>query len=220
MKKSKYRLLSYPVSVDVYSYGGRKPFNIRQLRSISKGDSCNTFMMNMPNHVGTHIDCPNHFFTSGKRLSQYKFKDFVFYNPTVLDCPKKKNELVTVDDIKKNLKKLKGKDILFLRTGFYRFRTDVKYARQNPGISPEAALFIRKRLSNIRCIGIDTISVSPYAARGLGRRTHKIFLQGSQHVRIIEDMNLSGNLKGIKKVFVVPLFIKGVDSAPSTIIAF
>ena len=220
MKKSKYRLLSYPVSVDTYSYGGKRPFNIKQLRSISKGDSCNTFIMNMPNHVGTHIDCPNHFFDSGKRLSQYKFKDFVFYNPATLDCSKKKNELVTINDIKKNLKTLKGKDILFLRTGFYRFRADLKYARQNPGISPEAALFIRKRVSNIRCIGIDSVSVSPYSNRELGRRTHEIFLQGSKPVRIIEDMDLSGSLKGIKKVFVVPLFIKGVDSAPCTVLAF
>ena len=220
MKKSKYRLLSYPVSVDAYSYGGRKPFNIRQLRSISKGDSCNTFMINMPNHAGTHIDCPNHFFTSGKRLSQYKFHDFIFYNPAVLDCPKKKNELVTIDDIEKNLKKLKGKDVLFLRTGFYKFRADLKYARENPGISPEAALFIRKRLGNIRCIGIDTISVSPYADRELGRRTHKIFLQGSRSVRIIEDMDLSSNLKGIKSKFVVPLFINGIVSAPCTVVAF
>lgn len=220
MKKSKYRLLSYHISVDAYSYGGEKPFNIRKIRSISKGDSCNTFMMDMPNHVGTHIDCPNHFFNSGKRLSQYKFQDFVFYNPVVLDCPKKKNELVTIDDIERNQKKLKGKDILFLRTGFYRFRADLKYARENPGIDPEVALFIRKRLSNIRCIGIDTISVSPYADRKLGRRTHKIFLQGSRPVPIIEDMDLSSNLKSIKSVFVVPLFIKGVDSGPCTVVAF
>ena len=36
---------------------------------------------------------------------------------------------------------------------------------------------------------------------------------------IIEDMKLDGNLKKMKRVFVVPLFLKEVDSAPCTVFA-
>jgi kynurenine formamidase len=224
MKKPKYRLLSYQLSEEAYTYGGIRPFSIKRLRSILKGDICNTYMMNMPTHMGTHIDCPNHFFNSGKKLSQYNIGDFIFSNPAVIDCPKKRNELVVADDIKRNLKKIIGKDILLLRTGFYKFRPHIRYARENPGIEPGAARFIRERLISLKCIGIDTISVSPYSNRELGRRTHKILLQdysfNGQPVRIIEDMDLSGNLKNINKVFVVLLFIESVDSAPCAVLAF
>lgn len=223
-KEKQYKLLSYPLSVDTYGYRGKKPLRIKEVKLISKGDSCNTAMLVFPNHLGTHIDCPNHFFTSGKKLSQYKIEDFIFSNPVILDCPKQENELVTLDDIKGNLKKLKEKDILLLRTGFYRYRSSMKYAVKNPGIDPEAARFIRKNLTSVRCIGVDSISVSPYGNRKIGRETHRIFLQKysfeRQPVCIIEDMDLSGNLMDLKKVFVVPLFIKGVDSAPCTIFAF
>lgn len=223
-KEKQYKLLSYPLSVDTYGYGGEKPLRVIKDKAISKGDSCNTFVLIFPNHLGTHIDCPNHFFTSGKKVSQYKIGGFIFYNPVILDCPKQENELITLDDIRDNLKKLKEKDILLLRTGFYRYRPSMKYARNNPGINPEAAIFIRKNLTNIKCVGVDSISVSPYGNRKIGRETHRIFLQkhlfGGQPVCIIEDMDLSGNLIGLKKVFVVPLFIEGVDSAPCTVFGF
>ena len=223
-KEKQYKLLSYPLSVDTYGYGGEKSLRIKKDKLISKGDSCNTSVLIFPNHLGTHIDCPNHFFTSGKKLSQYKIEEFIFSKPAILDCPKQENELITLDDIRGNLKKLKEKDILLLRTGFYRYRSSLKYAMKNPGIGPEAARFIRKNLTNVRCIGVDSISVSPYGNRKIGRETHRIFLQKrsfeGQPVCIIEDMDLSGNLMGLKKVFVAPLFIKGVDSAPCTVFGF
>ncbi|MFC1509552.1 cyclase family protein [Candidatus Omnitrophota bacterium] len=222
--KTQYRLLSYELSPDTYEYGGKKSLTIKQKRAISRGDTCNTFILNLPNHIGTHIDCPNHFFASGKKLSQYKIKDFIFSKPAILNCPKQENGLITLDDIRGNLKKLKKKDILLLRTGFYKYRSSIQYAIKNPGIDPEVARFIRKNLPNIRCIGVDSISVSSYGNRKIGRETHRIFLQKhsfkGQPVCIIEDMDLSGYLMDLKKVFVVPLFIKGADSAPCTIFAF
>lgn len=223
-KEKQYRLLSYPLSVDTHGYGGEKPLRIKKDKLISRGDSCNASILIFPNHLGTHIDCPNHFFDLGKKLSQYRIEEFIFSNPVTLDCQKRENELVTLDDIRGNLKKLKGKDILLLRTGFYKYRSSIKYARNNPGIDPEAAIFIRKNLSCLKCIGLDSISVSPYGNRKMGRETHRIFLRKhpfkGQPVRIIEDMDLSGNLTDIRKVFVAPLFIKGVDSAPCTVFAF
>ena len=221
--KYDYKLLSHHLTSSTYAYGGKRPFTIKRVRSVSKGDTCNTFMLNLPNHMGTHIDCPNHFYASGKRISQYNINDFVFFKPAVLNCPKKENELITVSDIESNVKKLKGKDILLLRTNFYRFRSDAKYAKKNPGIDPEAARFIRARLTNIRCVGIDSISVSPYDKREMGRETHRIFFQNhsfrGRPLCVIEDMNLSGDLRNLKKVFVMPLFIKGIDSAPCTVLA-
>jgi kynurenine formamidase len=220
----RYKLLSYPLTRDTQEYGGKRAFRITRDKNISKGDSCNTFALNMPNHIGTHIDCPGHFFKSGKRILQYGTEEFIFLRPFVMDCPKEENELVTAEDIEKTAKRLKDKDILICRTGFYKYRKKERYALKNPGISPEAAEFIRKELGNIRCVGIDTISVSPYQDRPLGRETHKMFFKDTfkknRPVRLIEDMDLSGRLDDLKEVHVFPLLISYVDSSPCSVLGF
>jgi len=220
-KRVKYKLLSYSLDINTHGYDGRKPFTISKSKSISRGDSCNTFFLNLPNHLGTHIDCPNHFYDSGKKVAQYEIEDFIFLRPVILDCLKSDNELVSEIDIKKNYQKLRKADILLLRTGFYKFKKSSKYSIRNPGIAPEAAKFIREFLGNIRCVGIDTVSVSPYQNRILGRETHKIFFKNnfkSEPIRLIEDMNLSEEMRNLKKIYVFPLLINDIDSSPCTVL--
>ena len=69
----------------------------------------------------------------------------------------------------------------------------------------------------------DTLSISTYSRLDIGEETHRILLVNNVHPSepklIIEDMNLGGNLKKMKRVFVVPLFLKEVDSAPCTVFA-
>lgn len=218
--ETQYRLLSYKLSSDTHGYGGKRPFTLKQDRAISRGDSCNTFIFNLPNHTGTHIDCPRHFFNSGKKIGGYKIKDFIFSSPILLNCTKSANELIAERDIKRNLKRLKTADIALFRTGFYRYRGRVKYSTENPGFSPEAAMFIRMELGNIRCVGIDAISVSPYQNRELGGKVHKIFFKDTFKHKppcLIEDMDLSGRLGSLKEVYTAPLLVKDADSAPCTV---
>jgi arylformamidase len=220
-KEKQYKLLSYPLRVDTHGYGGERLLRIKRSKMISRGDSCNTAILVIPNHLGTHIDCPNHFFNSGKKICEYEIKDFIFLHPILLSCPKSMDELVTEKDIKGVYQKLKKADILLIRTGFYKYRGTDKYSMRNPGISPEAAKFIRSYLKNIRCIGIDSISVSAYQSRYLGRQTHKIFFSNklkNKPIRLIEDMNLSGDLRNLKEVYVSPFFIKEIDSSPCTVL--
>lgn len=216
----KYILLSYPLAIDTYGYGGKKVFTRKKNKSISKGNSCNTYALSLSNHAGTHIDCPNHFYNSGKKVSEYKIEDFIFSKPVLLYCAKSTNELITEEDIKRNFKRLKTADMALFRTGFYRYRGESEYSAENPGISPEAAMFIRINLGNIRCIGIDAISVSPYKNRESGRKTHAIFFKDTFKNKppcLIEDMNLSGRLDSLKAVYAIPLLAKDIDSAPCTV---
>ncbi|MFC1623860.1 cyclase family protein [Candidatus Omnitrophota bacterium] len=217
----RYKWLSYPLDINTYGYGGKKPFTISKSKSISGGDPCNTFILNLPNHIGTHMDCPNHFYNSGKKSYQYKIEDFIFLRPVILECLKSDNELISETDIRKSYKKLRKADVLLLRTGFYKFRRSSRYGIRNPGIAPEAAKFIREFLGNIRCVGIDTVSVSPYQNRMLGRETHKIFFKNNfknEPIRLIEDMDLSGEMHKLKKVYVFPLLINDIDSSPCTVL--
>jgi kynurenine formamidase len=216
-----YRLLSYPLNEKTPLYGDAKPLNITNERQIRKGNSCNTCMVSIFNHAGTHIDAPKHFVESGRSLSEYSINDFIFASPCVIECPKKDAELVLPEDLKLTDNKC---DILLVRTGFYRYRGEGRYRTHNPGISPEAAEWLRVKHPHIRAVGLDTISVSSFQNRDAGRKTHQIFLKNDGYpgdpMLLIEDLNLSGEIRNLKKVYAIPLFIEGVDSMSSTVVGF
>ena len=70
-------------------------------------------------------------------------------------------------------------------------------------------------------VGFDFISLSPYQNKEEGRKAHRTFLDPdgeNQPVLIIEDMDLEGDLSFMKQVWVAPWLIKGVDSAPCTVL--
>jgi Predicted metal-dependent hydrolase len=216
--KRRYRLLSYPLSERTPLYGGRGIVRIRSDRKISNGDSCNSFDIAFNNHSGTHLDAPRHFFNAGASLDRYSINELIFDRPFILDCPKKPDELIGVKD----LRGIGKCDILLIRTGFYKYRGSNKYIFRNPGFSIPAAQYIRDRRPFIKALGIDTISITPYQNREEGRGAHKVLLKPGDRknggVLLIEDMDLSGNLRSLKRVYSVPVFFRNIDSAPVTVI--
>ncbi len=80
---------------------------------------------------------------------------------------------------------------------------------------------LRKELKFIKAIGIDTISITAFQRKEEGRSAHKILLKKSNSGRpmlIIEDLNLSMEYANFSRIFAIPIFIKGIDSAPCTVI--
>lgn len=217
MLKRKYKLLSYLISEETPIYGGGS-FQIRQEKQIKKGDSSNTFRLDFISHSGTHIDTPQHYFNNGRPIEKYNINELIFNRPHLINLPKNQDELIT----KKDLRGLKKCDILLIKTGFFKFRQLNIYIFHNPGFSHDAAKFIRENYPDIRAIGIDTISISGYQNRTEGRLAHKALLTARKYnyrpVLLIEDMDLSGDCRSLKKIYVAPLFVKEIDSAPCTII--
>jgi len=215
----KYRILSYPLSNDTPVYAGDPPLSIEPAKSMPKGNSCNTFKITFCNHSGTHVDAPAHFDMKGRPISDYGMEELIFNRSCIVDCLKGPDEFITPEDLKNTGTKC---DLLLVRTGFDRYRSKEEYVMRNPGVSTEAAEWIRRERPNIRAVGIDTISVSPHADREGGRKTHRIFLQKgifkSDPVILIEGLRLGGAAK-LKTVYVVPLFIDGADSSPCTVLA-
>ncbi len=216
---TRYRLLSYALSPDTPAYGDTKPLRLKARKQIKAGNSCNTFEVSFENHLGTHIDCPRHFFDDGTPLAKFNVNDFVFKKPYIIDCSKKANEMISVKDINKIPKK---SDMLIMKTGFYKKRKNMDYRRQNPGFSKEAAEWIRLNRPLLRAIGIDCISISAFKNRGVGREVHRILLDekrvSGKAIFLVEDMDLSANLTGLSKIYAFPFFIERVDSAPCTIL--
>lgn len=218
MRKMHYKLLSYPLNGKTPIYGKKYFFRSKAERQIKKGDTCNTFVLTFLNHCGTHIDAPRHFFNRGRPIAEFNIKELIFSRPFMIDLPKPSNGLIKKEDLE-NISKC---DILLIRTGFYKFRRLDKYIFQNPGISAEAADSIRRRYPFVRAIGIDSISISGYQNRPEGRQAHRILLTKNGYLGkpllLIEDMNLARLIPALKKIYVVPLFMEKIDSAPCTVI--
>lgn len=204
-------------------------FNLRKPKivpnsQITKGDGYNSFIITAENHSGTHIDAPGHFIEGGKTISEYQPYELIYGNPLILDVRKGPNEIIELQDI--NEINLNHVDCLLFRTGFevYHDEHPEKYLTQNPGISPEAVYWIRQNFQGIRCLGIDTISMSSYQNPEPGRQAHlNAFMDDEKlgkPLLLIEDMKL-GSIKTeeLDWVIVVPWQIKGIDSAPCTVIA-
>ena len=74
------------------------------------------------------------------------------------------------------------------------------------------------RFPSLRAIGLDTISISSFSHRDVGRAAHREFLNSG--IRIIEDMKLKNIIEPSKlmRVIALPFRYLGSDGAPTTII--
>ncbi len=209
--------LSYFINNDTPQYGGDKAIDIQQRSSISKGDSSNSTLLHLPNHVGTHIDFPKHFGDQGKTINDYDAGFWEFTQPFLLDYQADAEEVI---DLAVQLESIpKNTDFLLIRTGFKRFRGQEKYWNNNPGLAPELAERLRIHCPKLKAVGFDFISLSGYQNRMLGREAHREFLNKND-ILIIEDMDLQHLPESIVKVMALPLMIDQVDGCPITVIAW
>ena len=219
----KYVLLSYTIDENTPRYGNTPAPRISSHTRISNGDSSNTSILSIHNHTGTHIDAPKHFIDDGKTISEYTLDELIFKNPVIVDCPKDDASLITPQDLLHASHMFQKSDCLLLRTGFGQFRGEGRYRTHNPGIAPETILWIRREYPNIRCIGIDCISISSFQHRSTGREAHRVafVVQGDigNPLLIIEDLNLGIMPNKIIEILVLPWQICGLDSAPCHVIA-
>ena len=122
---------------------------------------------------------------------------------------------------------LNGFDCILFRTGLEKYRKEDldMYLTQNPGVSPDTIDWIRRNHQNIRCIGIDCISMARYNDAEIAKKTHitafKIDESYGEPLLFIEDMKLEevGGNQNINNLMIVPWQIKGIDSSPCTVIA-
>ena len=219
-------LLSYFIDNNSPYYIGTAKPSITPKNQINRGDDYNTHIIRVENHTGTHIDAPKHFIDSGKEISEFSIMDFTYKHPIILECRKGPGEFITPDDVlETNLDKY---NCVLFKTGFGKYRdSDLnKYLTQNPGISPETVHWLRQEHQNIKCIGIDTISMSRFNDAEVAKKTHIIAFKEDKNygdpLFFIEDMKLdefTKELQNIESITVVPWQIRGIDSAPCTVIA-
>jgi arylformamidase len=211
--------LSHIFTSEIPVYGGRVTIAAEHVKSTEHGDSSNVFKFSLENHWGTHVDCPAHFFTGGMDVNDYEPDFWIFLHPQVILINAKQMQIIGEQDFPDAIDQ--KTDLLLLKSGWGKFRTEDSYCTQNPGLDPDAARYLRREFPSIRAVGFDWVSLSSYGNRELGREAHRNLLNptGEGHpIVAIEDMALDKNLVGLTSVLVVPLRIDGIDSAPCTVI--
>ncbi|WP_135609977.1 cyclase family protein [Methanococcoides sp. AM1] len=215
--------LSYPLDTSTPSYGNSEGFKREFIKNVTKGDSCNTSRWQLANHIGTHIDTPNHFYSNGKSIDEFPPTFWNFSKISVIKEPTINGTMcVEVDESFEKIPK--ETDLLLIYTGFCKNRNKTKYWSENPGLSSELGIFLRKNYPNLRAIGIDSISISSWQNRDEGRKAHRSFLDPDDYgnpILLIEDMDLSILEDDVEIVSccALPIRVKGADGAPCTIVA-
>ena len=212
---------SYVLDENTPTYGNRNTFHIYKKSSILNGDVANDSFIETTVHIGTHIDMPFHFYENGQTIEEFDIEYFYFDNVLFLEL--NSNNLVIKDELIDLLGKVNEKekyDSIIVKTGICYKREEEVFWKKNYGFHPEIAYFIRKKFPKVRVFGFDSISVSSFANRMIGREAHKAFLDPKKPILLIEDMDLRevsvNNI--IKWMIVVPLRIAKCDGLPCTII--
>jgi len=222
MSQTKHVYLSYILDENTPTYGNRNQFFCEKKSDISKGDVANDSSISTTVHIGTHIDMPYHFFEKGQTIENFDIDYFTSEKVLYIDMIP--NDIIVKDDLLELLDKVENKseyEFLIIKTGICERREKEEFWKKNYGFDPSIATYIREYFSNIRIIGFDSVSVSSFANRMLGREAHRAFLDPEQPLLILEDMDLRDLDKDSKitAMDIVPLRIAKCDGLPCTVLA-
>ncbi len=205
-----------------------RPFEFQALATLERDGVFSGFFA-MPEHMGTHVDAPNHFVAGQVSVDQLRPEQLVA-PAVVIDVREKvardPDYQLTVADIRRwerRYGRIPRGAVVFMRTGWdarwedpnaYRNR-DAQGVMHFPGFSPEAAEFlVRER--QIHGIGIDTLSVDFGPSKDF-RVHHIMHRAGKYHLENVARLGQLPPRGAIVIVGVLP--IEGGSGGPARIFA-
>ncbi len=214
--------LSHILDKDTPTYGNRNYFGIEKKSSIDQGDVANDSFMSTTVHIGTHIDMPYHFYQKGQTINAYDASFWYFQKPLLVEVTPR--SLVIKDELIELLESKMvdpGTDLLIVKTGIEGERGNEMFWNKNPGFSPELYDYLVMKFPKLRVLGFDSISVSSFSERMIGREAHLKFLNPDHPILLLEDMHLSELSEKIEihDVIISPLRIADSDGLPCTVFA-
>ncbi len=215
-----WNFLSYELSNTISGYGDGDRIKISKTRQMCCGDTSNNTEFSMPTHFGTHLDFPFHFDKEGATASEYKPNDFIFKTVLFYDFSllERENKLFEPNDFK--FDQSEKIEALIIKSHYCHERSSEKYWKNGPGFNKGVASHLKSIFPQLRLIGFDSISLTNFQNRELGREVHKEFLKDHK-ILILEDLDLTNLSKSskISKMIVSPLRLFQGDGAPATVFA-
>jgi kynurenine formamidase len=214
--------LSHLLDSHTPSYGNRNKFEIVKKSDINSGDVANDSSISTTVHIGTHIDMPYHFYENGQTIEDFDSNFWFFRKPLFVEIHQE--ELIIKDNLISQLENIDdiGYDILIVKTGIEEYRDNDRFWDKNYGFDPDLYDYMIKKFPTVRVLGFDSISVSSFSDRLIGREAHKRFLNPNKPILLLEDMRLVEytNKSKFNKIIIAPLRISKCDGLPCTVIGF
>ena len=148
--------LSQSISSNIKLYPGSPNFYFLKWSKYSI-DGYDSEAIFLSTHTGTHIDAPSHFIEGTESIDDIDTNRFVMNDVHLLKIFKSSNELITVEDIINSKIDIKENDSIIFSTGWEHNYNSNNYINTNPGLSPEAAIYLSNK--KINAVAIDSPSI-------------------------------------------------------------
>lgn len=214
--------LSYILKNNTPSYGNKNKLEIVKKSDMSNGDIANNSFISTTVHIGTHIDMPYHFYENGQTVEDFEDNFWLFENILLVEI--KPENLIIKDELINKLENIKEKEIeiLIVKTGICNKREEEIFWSENYGFHPDIYNYLIEKFPKLRVLGFDSISVSSFTDRFLGREAHKRFLNPNKPILLLEDMDLRNTDENtlFTKMIIAPLRIEKCDGLPCSVVGF
>lgn len=170
-KKVRLYDLSQPLNQDTPFWPLYPPFEVKYIkRKVEHGVNAQYIMT--PNHIGTHLDAPRHFYTPGKTIDQIPL-EWLFGPGVVVDVSEVGELGIYTPEMIEEKVEVKEGDILIIHTGWHKYAwyqptaDEEKYVHLHPGAGREMVEWLLKK--KIKVWGVDAVSTDHPMNLPIGR---------------------------------------------------
>ena len=164
-------------------------------------------------HVGTHIDAPYHFKSTGNTIDKISLKRLIVKEKIkVLKIEKEDDEEIEISDLKNY--EIRENDSILINTNWSKYKHMNKYFTNSPGLSKAAAKYLSEIKINL--VGIDSPNIDPATDEDFS--SHKIFSENN--ILILENLMNLDKLLNKRFIFIaLPLKLKNCSGSPIRAVA-
>lgn len=195
--------LSQPLNQDVFSWPYYPPFEVKYIKRKSE-HGVNAQYIQTSNHMGTHLDAPRHFVTSGMTIDEIPM-DWLYGPGVIVNLDEELDDLdvYTPEMIEKHVEVRNG-DLLMLHTGWHRYgqfgaeADEERYVHRHPGPHPDMIPWLLEK--EIKIWAVDAISTDHPMNLPIGRFLGKGMHGHCDRVRALCEEKFGGE-EGVARLF-------------------
>lgn len=197
--------ITLPITPELVLWPGDPPLEFSRPLDLANGDDCTLTQLKLGLHTGTHLDAPAHFIAGGAGVESLDLHTLI--GPAlVVEAP---TAVALTADLFASLPIPPGTQRLLVKTSnSARWAAgETAFYESFVAVTADGAGWLVAH--GIRLIGVDYLSVAPYAETA---EPHLILLQAG--IIPVEGLNLHGIAAGTYQLVCLPLLIPGSDGAP------